>query len=126
VHTSNRSKTLTASVTAKVTPDEKKRFTALAREAELSPSEWCRRALSQAAGCSSETRLLLSELLALRMIVLRLHLDLIEGIDPTNERLKEILERADAKKNALAEQRIQGLQSHPALSKSVGKKEASS
>ena len=106
MYASNRSKTLTASVTAKVTADEKKRFGALARAANLSPSEWCRQALIKAADCSSESRLLLSELLALRMIVLRLHLDLIEGDQPTKERIKEILERADATKHALAEQRI--------------------
>ena len=106
MYASNRSKTLTASVTAKVTADEKKRFAGLARAANLSPSEWCRQALIKAADCSSESRLLLSELLALRMIVLRLHLDLIEGDQPTKERIKEILERADATKHALAEQRI--------------------
>jgi hypothetical protein len=85
MYASNRSKTLTASVTAKVTADEKKRFGALAKAANLSPSEWCRQALIKAADCSSESRLLLSELLALRMIVLRLHIDLIEGDQPTKK-----------------------------------------
>jgi hypothetical protein len=71
--------------------------------------------LLQAVDGSPENRLLLSELLALRMIVLRFHLDLIEGKQPTNERIKEILERADTTKYALAEQRIHAFHSQTAF-----------
>jgi uncharacterized protein (DUF1778 family) len=125
MHASNRSKTLTGNVTARVTPDEQVRLQQRADEVGLTLSEWARQVLLEALRSSQETRLLLSELIALRMIVLRLHLDLIEGDQPTKERLKEILERADATKYALAEQRIQGFQSHPTASKSAGAAEAS-
>ena len=109
MHASNRSKTLTGNVTARVTPDEQALLQLRADAARLTLSEWSRRVLLEAVDGSQETRLLLSELLALRMIVLRLHLDLIEGDQPTKERVKEILERADATNHALAEQRIQSV-----------------
>jgi hypothetical protein len=125
MHAANRSKTLTGNVAARVTPEEQARLQQRADEAGLTLSEWARQVLLEAVRSSQETRLLLSELLALRMIVLRLHLDLIEGDQPTKERLKEILERADATKHALAEQRIQGFQLHPTSSKSAGAAEAS-
>ena len=111
MHASNRSKTLTGNVTARVTPEEQARFQERAEHAGLTLSEWARQVLLEAVVSSQETRLLLSELLALRMIVLRLHLDLIEGDQPTEQRVKEILERADATKHALAEQRIQSIRS---------------
>lgn len=93
--------------------------------AGLTRSEWCRQALLQALEAPPETRLLLSELLALRMIVLRLHLDLIDGDQPTKERVREILERADATKHALAEQRIQAFQSQAAFPIPTGAAESS-
>lgn len=111
MHAGNRSKTLTGNVTARVTPEEQARLQERAEHAGLTLSEWARQVLLEAVGSSQETRLLLAELLALRMIVLRLHLDLIEGDQPTKERVKEILERADATKHALAEQRIQSTRS---------------
>lgn len=125
MHVANRSKTLTGNVAARVTPEEQAHLQQRADEAGLTLSEWARQVLLEAVRSSRETRLLLSELLALRMIVLRIHLDLIEGDQPTKERLKEILERADATKHALAEQRIQGLQSQPTSTKSAGAAEAS-
>jgi Mobilization protein NikA len=125
MHASNRSKTLTGNVAARVTPEEQTRLQQRADEAGLTLSEWARQVLLEAVRSSQETRLLLSELLALRMIVLRLQLDLIDGEQPTKERLKEILERADATKHALAEQRIQGFKSPPTSAKSAGAAEAS-
>lgn len=111
MHAGNRSKTLTGNVTARVTPEEQARLQERAEHAGLTLSEWARQVLLEAVGSSQETRLLLAELLALRMIVLRFNLDLIEGDQPTKERVKEILERADATKYALAEQRIQSIRS---------------
>jgi hypothetical protein len=116
MHKGTRPKALTGTASAHVTREEEQRVRQRAAEAGLTKSEWCRRVLLQALEAPQETRLLLSELLALRMIVLRLHLDLIEGDQPTKERMKEILERADATKCALAEQRIQVFQSQSALS----------
>ena len=93
--------------------------------AGLTRSEWCRQALLQALEAPPETRLLLSELLALRMILLRLHLDLIDGDQPTKERVKEILERADATKHALAEQRIHAFHSQAPFPRPASVAEAS-
>ncbi|MBV9761896.1 MAG: hypothetical protein JO340_15145 [Acidobacteriaceae bacterium] len=45
------------------------------------------------------------------MIVLRLNLDQIGGEEITEARLKEILDRAEASKLSLAEQRIQAFRS---------------
>lgn len=100
----------------RLTPAENKRVKQCAEAAGLTRSEWCRQVLLHTLDAPLETRLVLSELLALRMIVLRLQLDLIEGEQPTMERMKEILERADATKYTLAEQRIRALQSQAALS----------
>jgi uncharacterized protein (DUF1778 family) len=125
MHTSKRTRTRTRSVTAKVSPEEESVLKQRADGLGLTLSEWSRQVLLEALDGSPETRLLLSELIALRMIILRLQLDLIEGDQPTKERLKEILERADATKYALAEQRIQGFQLHPTASKSAGAAEAS-
>jgi hypothetical protein len=113
LHGARRPKTLTGSATAKLTRNEEALIRQQADEAGLTKSEWCREVLLQALAVRPETRLLLSELLALRMIVLRLQLDLIEGRQPTNERLKEVLDRAEASKHALAEQRIHVFRSEP-------------
>ncbi|MGI9072853.1 MAG: plasmid mobilization protein [Bryobacteraceae bacterium] len=125
MHKATRSKVLTGTASAHVTRDEEQRVRQRAAEAGLSKSEWCRQALLQALEAPPETRLLLSELLALRMIVLRLHLDLIDGDQPTKERLNEILERADATKHALAEQRIHAFHSQAVFPIRTGAAETS-
>ena len=109
MYASKRTKLRTRSVTAKVSPEEECLLKQRANADGVTLSEWSRQVLLEAVCGSQQIRLLLSELLALRMIVLRLHLDLIEGDQPTKERVKEILERADATKHALAEQRIQSV-----------------
>lgn len=116
MHSGKRQKTLTGVAAVRLTPAEDKRVKQCAEAAGLTRSEWCRQVLLHALDAPLETRLVLSELLALRMIVLRLQLDLIEGEQPTMERMKEILERADATKHALAEQRIRAFQSQAAFS----------
>jgi hypothetical protein len=119
MYKATRSKVLTGTASAHVTREEEQRVRQRADEAGLTKSEWCRQVLLNALEAPQEVRLMLSELLALRVIVLRLHLDLIEGDQPTKERLKEILERADATKHALAEQRIQAFRSQAAFSTSA-------
>ncbi|MGA8025571.1 MAG: hypothetical protein WB992_00380 [Bryobacteraceae bacterium] len=109
MYAAKRTKLRTRSVTAKVSTEEESLLKQRAKAEGVTLSEWSRQVLLEAVCGSQEIRLLLSELLALRMIVLRLHLDLIEGDQPTKERVKEILERADATKHALAEQRIQSV-----------------
>lgn len=111
MHGSNRRKTLTGSATAKLTSAEENLIKEAAAAAGLTKSEWCRQVLLQAIQTGPETRLMLSELLALRVILLRLHLDLIEGHEPTKERLSELFSQADATKYSLADKRILALRS---------------
>jgi hypothetical protein len=118
MYASKRTKLRTRSVTAKVSPEEESLLKHRADDDGVTLSEWSRKVLLDSVCGSQEIRLLLSELLALRMIVLRLHLDLLEGDQPTKERIKEILERADATKHTLAEQRIQLVRSQGALTAS--------
>jgi len=90
MYAAKRTKLRTRSVTAKVSPEEESLLKQRANAGGVTLSEWSRQVLLEAVCGSQEIRLLLSELLALRMIVLRLHLDLIEGDQPTKERVKEI------------------------------------
>lgn len=106
MHSSNRRKTLTGSATAKLTEAEETLVKQAAAASGLTKSEWCRQVLLQAINTCPETRLVLSELLALRVILLRLHLDLIDGQEPTKERLSELFNQADATKYSLADKRI--------------------
>jgi hypothetical protein len=107
LHAARRTKTLTASLTAKVTPEEEKLFKAQAREAGLTSSEWCRQALIRAASCAPETRLVLSEVMALRTVLLTFHTDLLQGHELTEERIAAVLKQADTKKYAMADNRIE-------------------
>jgi hypothetical protein len=113
VHGLRRRKTLTGSATAKLTSAEENLVREAAAAAGLTKSEWCRQVLLQAIHTGPETRLVLSELLALRVILLRLHLDLIEGQEPTKERLSELFSQADATKYSLADKRILAFRSEP-------------
>jgi hypothetical protein len=107
VHAAKRSRTLTSSVTAKVTPAEEELFKSHARAAGLTSSEWSRQALIRAASCAPETRLVLSELMALRTVLLTLHTDLLRGHEVTEERIAAALKQADARKYAMADGRIE-------------------
>ena len=115
MHTATRTKARTRSVTAKVTPREEALLRKCSEEQGLTLSEWLRQVALQGAQTSPEARLLLSELLSLRMIVLRLNLDQIGGEEITEARVKEILDRAEASKLSLAEQRIQAFRSQPVM-----------
>lgn len=106
MHTSNKSKTLTASITTKVTPDEQDRIKQQAKDAGLRPSEWCRQALLGAIACAPDTRLLLSEFLAVRRVFLALALDHANGRNITASRLDEIANDAEATKFAMADRRV--------------------
>jgi hypothetical protein len=110
VHKPQRLKTLTANATAKVTLDEEQRIRKHAMECGLTKSEWCRQVLLEALEASQGTRLLLSEFLALRTVFLRLHADLLQGIDASDARLKAVLDRADLDKFNQAENRINTFQ----------------
>jgi len=113
LHGSKRPKTLTGSATAKLTPAEETLVKEAAAAAGLTKSEWCRQVLLQAVHSCPETRLVLAELCALRVIFLRLHLDLIDGQEPSKDRLNELLGQADATKYSLADKRIHAFRSEP-------------
>jgi hypothetical protein len=101
---STRPKTLTASITAKVTADEEKLFRGLAQKAGLSPSEWCRRMLINAASCPRETRLVVEEIAAVRSIVSALF-----GVYVGQEKwamVNQASREADGRKAAKAEKAI--------------------
>jgi hypothetical protein len=109
MQSSSRLKTVTASVTAKVTPGEEKLCRARAEEAGLSLSEWSRGALIRAASFTPETRLLLAELMALRAVILPLHAEILKGNKLTDTFIAETMKQADARKFAMAENRLLGL-----------------
>jgi hypothetical protein len=104
---------LTGSATAKLTAAEENLVKHAADAAGLTKSEWCRQVLLQAIHTCPETRLVLAELCALRVIFLRLHLDLIDGQEPSKDRLNELLSQADATKYSLADKRIRAFRSEP-------------
>ena len=106
MHKNARIKTLSTTASTKVTPEEDRRIREQATNCGLTKSEWCRQVLLEALDASQGTRLLLSEFLALRSVVLRLHADLLQGVDCSDARLKAILERADLDKSDQAENRI--------------------
>lgn len=110
MHKPTRVKTLTDTVTAHVTTAEADRMKECASDCGLTKSEWCRQVLLEALDASQGTRLLLSEFLALRTVFLRLHADLLQGIDPSDARLKAVLDRADLDKFNQAENRINTFQ----------------
>ena len=112
MHGSISSKTLTASITAKLTENEQMLIKRQAKAQGLRPSEWCRRVLVSAVECPSETRLVLSEVLAVRKVFLALLLDLIQGQKPTEMRIREVVEQAEATKFAMAESRIHAFRNH--------------
>lgn len=107
MHIGKRYKTLTGSATVKLTADEEVRLKERAAEAGLTKSEWCRRVLLQALNAGPETRLLLTELMALRKIFLTIHTEVLQDHEPDASRLKAIVDDAEATKYAMADQRIQ-------------------
>ena len=106
MYASKRVKTRTRSVTAKVSTDEEKQLKARAEQAGLTLSEWARQVLLESLNASPEARLIVSEFMALRTVLLVLHTDLMQGRQVTEERIKLALEHADAAKFAVADKRI--------------------
>ena len=106
MHSRVRSASLTETLGIRVTKDERSTLEVRAEEAGISLSEWCRQLLLDGLAVSPETRLVLSEVLALRKVFLALMLDLIQGQKPTEPRVREVVEQAEATKFAMAENRI--------------------
>lgn len=111
MHSSKHSKTLTASITTKVTPEEQRLIRQRAQEAGLRPSEWCRQLLVSGLAATPETRLILSEVLAVRKVFLALLIDLAQGQNPSELRIREVVENGEATKLAMAENRIHAFRS---------------
>jgi hypothetical protein len=82
-------------ISTKVTDDEYRRLQVLAGEQTL--SEWVRSVLLKAATPSLE-RVALTEVLALRTILLNLHFGLAAGQPPTAEAMHRLIEHADQDK----------------------------
>ncbi len=101
-----RHKTLDAHMSLRLTLGEAGRFAELADAAGLTVSEWSRQTLLAALDCPPWARLMLGEFLALRSVVVDLQRDLMQGVNPSTERVKAILDVAETRKFAQADGRL--------------------
>ena len=102
----------TKSVGTKITEEEYVRLEARAAGSGLTVGEWCREVLLEAAGrppslASPTEEALLSEVLALRTILLNLFYDLASGEAPSRERMQALIEKADGEKQQKARARLE-------------------
>jgi predicted HicB family RNase H-like nuclease len=104
-----RKKILTNALALRVTEEESQRIRRSAAQAGLTVSEWGRQVVLESLDCPPWARLLLGEFLALRSVVVDLHNDLLQGVQPSNERLKAILDVADKRKFEQADRRLTAL-----------------
>ena len=99
----------TKSVGTKLTEAEYALLEACACEAGLSISEWCRSVLLERTNGDLPTetqRIMLSEILALRTILLNLHFAVARGEAITADAMQAIIERADRDKGKKALERL--------------------
>lgn len=103
---------LSRTVTTKVTAEEYEQITRLAAEQNRNVSEYVRRLLLTDAKCetSPEHMTLLSEILALRSILLTLIFRVNAGIRFSEPEMREVIERADADKDNRAQARFAAIQ----------------
>jgi hypothetical protein len=111
MHSRVRSASLTETLGIRVTEDERNTLEKRAAEAGISLNEWCRQLLLDGISVSTETRLILSEVLSVRKVFLALMLDQIQGQKPTESRVREVVDNAEATKFAMAESRIHAFRS---------------
>jgi hypothetical protein len=104
-----RTRSLDSTVTAKHTAEEEKKIKEAADLAGLTVSEWSRKTHLDALEVPPWGRVLLNEVMALRKVVLALHLDVCHAQLPTEQRLRAIVENAENTKQAMAETRLQVL-----------------
>jgi predicted DNA-binding protein len=107
-----RLKRLNSVVAIRLSSEQAFRLSERARQAGQTSSEWGRQTILQALDASLDTRLVLAETLALRKIVLALHLDLLHGQSVTEQRLRSIIENAESTKFAMSETRIHAVRNH--------------
>ena len=112
MHATKRPKSLTRVAAVRLTSAEHARVERRANEAGLTKSEWCRQVMLNALDTPPETQLLLSEFLALRALVLTLHTEALQGNKLTEQRIAAMIQQADAKKYAMADNRIRAFQAN--------------
>ena len=112
MHSSKREKALTQFISARLTAEEEKCLRERTAAAGLTKSEWCRHVILNALDTPPETRLLLSEFLALRALVLALHAEALQGGKITEQRITAMIQQTDAKKYAMAENRIRAFEAN--------------
>ena len=94
----------TKSIGTKVTAEEYDRIRELAGEQPV--SEWVRAALLKVADPPAADATVLTEVLALRTILLNLHFHLCSGAAVSAETMQRLIERADQDKHQQAEARL--------------------
>ena len=94
----------TKSISTKVTDEEYALFEALAGEQTI--SEWARDVLLKATKPNAGEQTVLAEVLALRTILLNIHLAVSQGRTLTAEEMQQLIERADQNKLSKARQRL--------------------
>jgi hypothetical protein len=95
----------TKCLSTKVTDQEYATFETLA--GTRSVSEWAREALLHAATRLATEQLLLSEVLALRTILLNLHFAVASGMPLSADDMRQLIERADREKLRKAQERLE-------------------
>ena len=99
------------SISTKVTDEEYARFEALAGEQTI--SEWTRDALLKTAEPSAADQTIVAEVLALRMILLNVLFSVANHESVTEEQMQDIIRRADARKLAMALERLTNRTTEP-------------
>ena len=94
----------TKSVSTKVTDDEYAQFEALAGGRTI--SEWARDVLLNATKPNAAEQTVLAEVLALRTILLNVHFAVSQGQTLTEEKMQQLIERADQNKLSKALERL--------------------
>ena len=99
-------KKFTNAVCFRLSEAQAQRVSALAEAGGLTTSDWARQAVVSTLDCPPWARLMLGEFLALRSVVVDLQRELMEGVKPSTDRMKAILDVADARKFAVADGRL--------------------
>ena len=94
----------TKSVSTKVTDEEYAQFEALAGEQTI--SEWARHVLLKVTKPNAGEQTVLAEVLAMRTILLNIHFAVSQGQTLTDEKMRQLIERADQDKLSKARQRL--------------------
>jgi hypothetical protein len=94
----------TKSISTKVTDEEYAQFEGLAGEQTI--SEGAREVLLKATRAKAGEQTLLAEVLALRTILLNVHFAVSQGQTLTDEKMQQLIERADQNKLSKARERL--------------------